>query len=77
MAKVNIKIEGIPYEVESGLTILEAAKTHFKTNDSLTLAQLRDLLNTSRKYSQAIIEYFDKIHITKKDGDIHYLDQGV
>ena len=27
MAKVNIKIEGIPYEVESGLTILEAAKT--------------------------------------------------
>ncbi len=26
MAKVNIKIEGIPFEVESGLTILEAAK---------------------------------------------------
>ena len=56
--------------------IVEAAKAHFETNDSLTLAQLRDLLNTSRKYSQAIIEYFDKIHITKKDGDIHYLDQG-
>ena len=26
MAKINIKIEGIPFEVESGLTILEAAK---------------------------------------------------
>ena len=26
MAKVNIKIEGIPYKVEEGLTILEAAK---------------------------------------------------
>ena len=26
MSKVNIKIEGIPFEVESGLTILEAAK---------------------------------------------------
>ena len=26
MAKVNIKIEGVPYEVEAGLTILEAAK---------------------------------------------------
>ena len=56
--------------------ICEAAKTHFETNDSLTLAQLRDLLNTSRKYSQAIIEYFDKLHITRKDGDVHYLDQG-
>ena len=26
MAKVNIKIEGIPYQVEAGMTILEAAK---------------------------------------------------
>ena len=57
-------------------TILQAARGHFDTNDSLTLAQLRDLLNTSRKYAQAIIEYFDKVHITKKDGDMHYLDQG-
>ena len=56
--------------------IAEAAKKHFQTNDSLTLAQLRDLLNTSRKYSQAIIEYFDKLHITRKEGDVHYLDQG-
>ena len=56
--------------------ILKAAQAHFENHDSLTLAQLRDLLQTSRKYSQAIIEYFDKVHITKKDGDIHYLDQG-
>ena len=26
MAKINIKIEGMPYQVEEGLTILEAAK---------------------------------------------------
>ena len=26
MAKINIKIEGVPYQVEEGLTILEAAK---------------------------------------------------
>ncbi len=57
-------------------SVLSAAKNHFAASDSLTLAQLRDLLNTSRKYAQAIIEYFDKIHITKKDGDVHYLDQG-
>ena len=56
--------------------ILQAAKVHFETNNSLTLAQLRDMLNTSRKYSQALVEYFDKIHITRKDGDVHYLDQG-
>ena len=26
MALINIKIEGVPYQVEEGLTILEAAK---------------------------------------------------
>ena len=56
--------------------ICERARVHFETEQTLTLAQLRDLLNTSRKYSQAIIEYFDKIHITRKDGDVHYLDRG-
>ena len=56
--------------------ILEVAKAHFQNHDTLTLAELRDLLQTSRKYAQAIIEYFDKLHITKKDGDIHFLDQG-
>ena len=56
--------------------IREAAKAHFEQSDSLTLAQLRDLLHTSRKYAQAIIEYFDKVHITRKDGDVHYLDKG-
>lgn len=56
--------------------ILEAARLHFAQNDSLTLAQLRDLLHTSRKYAQAIIEHFDKLHITRKEEDIHYLDQG-
>ena len=29
MAKINIKIEGVSYQVEEGLTILEAAKEVF------------------------------------------------
>ena len=27
MSRINIKIEGVPYEVEAGMTILEAAKS--------------------------------------------------
>ena len=52
------------------------AKAHFETNETLTLAQMRDLMHTSRKYAQAIVEYFDKVHITRKEGDVHYLHQG-
>lgn len=36
----------------------------------ITLARLRDILGTSRKYAQAILEYFDVIGYTKKDGDV-------
>ena len=56
--------------------ICRVAKEHFEQNETLTLAQLRDLLHTSRKYSQAIIEYFDKVRITRKDGDVQYLLEG-
>jgi len=54
----------------------ETAKEHFRSNDTLTLAEFRDLMGTSRKYSQAALEYFDKLRITRKDGDVHRLSQG-
>ncbi|NMM64560.1 selenocysteine-specific translation elongation factor [Clostridium sp. P21] len=38
-------------------------------NGSLTLAQLRDELNTSRKYAVALIEHFDSIKLTKRVED--------
>ncbi len=40
-----------------------------KTNGSLTLAELRDQLNTSRKYAMALIEHFDGIKLTKRVED--------
>ena len=43
---------------------------------SITLAEYRDLLNTSRKYTVALLEYFDKIKITKRDGDKRILLKG-
>ncbi|WML35673.1 selenocysteine-specific translation elongation factor [Clostridium sp. OS1-26] len=35
-------------------------------NGSITLAQLRDELDTSRKYAMALIEHFDSIKLTKR-----------
>ncbi|MCL4424709.1 MAG: selenocysteine-specific translation elongation factor [Firmicutes bacterium] len=36
---------------------------------SISLAQLRDRLNTSRKFAQALLEYFDGIRFTRRIGD--------
>jgi selenocysteine-specific elongation factor len=38
-------------------------------NDKITLAEVRDLFNTSRKYAQALLEHLDSIGITVRDGD--------
>lgn len=40
---------------------------------SITVAELRDVLNLSRKYATAILEYFDRIGLTKRDKDVHIL----
>ncbi|HZX21113.1 MAG TPA: SelB C-terminal domain-containing protein, partial [Clostridia bacterium] len=51
----------------------EDAKTRLKDyinkNGSITLPQFRDILNTSRKYAVALLEYFDNEKITKRAGD--------
>ncbi len=42
---------------------------------SVTIAELRDRLELSRKYAQAILEYFDKTGFTKRVEDRHVLAQ--
>jgi selenocysteine-specific elongation factor len=40
---------------------------------SVTIARLRDELGTSRKYAQALLEYFDARRLTRRQGDEHVL----
>ena len=39
----------------------------------VTLAQLRDELDTSRKFAQALLEHFDSEKVTIRRGDEHVL----
>ncbi len=54
-------------------TALEEAQKrlidHLESNGSVTLGDFRALLDTSRKYVIPLLEYFDQIKITKRDGD--------
>ncbi|HEY7126893.1 MAG TPA: selenocysteine-specific translation elongation factor [Ktedonobacterales bacterium] len=43
--------------------------THLREHGTITVAQARDLLNTSRKYMLAILEHFDERRITRRVGD--------
>ena len=39
----------------------------------ISLAETRDLFQTSRKYAQALLEHFDAVGVTIRDGDFRRL----
>ncbi|HZK57666.1 MAG TPA: selenocysteine-specific translation elongation factor [Clostridia bacterium] len=42
---------------------------YINKNGSITLSELRDILNTSRKYAIALLEYFDREKVTRRTDD--------
>ena len=50
--------------------IAKLIQQHFTANPTITVAQLRDLLGTSRKVALPLLEYYDLHKYTVRDGDI-------
>ena len=48
-------------------------QTHLVDGQGLTLSQIREILNTTRKYAVPYCEYLDKTGFTRRDGDQRYL----
>lgn len=53
--------------IEEGKRRLEE---YFKQEKELSLATIRDILNTTRKYALPLVEYYDRIHFTRRVGDM-------
>jgi selenocysteine-specific elongation factor len=68
-------------EIASGLHLDTDVETELRRRvgerladgSALTMAELRDLLGTTRKYAVPIGEYLDRIGLTKRDGDLRRL----
>jgi selenocysteine-specific elongation factor len=50
--------------------------SHIKVKGKITLAETRDMLNTSRKYAQALLEHLDQEKVTRRVGDERVLGTG-
>lgn len=69
--------EGILFKVNEECVLLteyyneakDRVTNFINENGSITVAEFRDMMDTSRKYSLAILEHFDGIKLTKRDGD--------
>ncbi|MFZ5878793.1 MAG: selenocysteine-specific translation elongation factor [Chloroflexota bacterium] len=51
-------------------------KAALAQNGQISLAEVRDLFDTSRKYAQALLEHLDAIGVTMRDGDFRKLRKG-
>ncbi|MDP2673999.1 MAG: selenocysteine-specific translation elongation factor [Dehalococcoidia bacterium] len=61
--------EGIVFAAEAYREMVERVVAHLGERRTVTLAQVRDLLGTSRKYAQALLEHMDEQRLTRRVGD--------
>jgi len=57
------------FSAEAYQEMKQAIINHLQHEGRITLAQVRDMFSTSRKYAQALLEHLDRKHITKRIGD--------
>jgi selenocysteine-specific elongation factor len=53
--------------------LVESIRATIQKNGSVTLAEARDILDTTRKYAQALLEHLDSTGVTIRDGDFRKL----
>jgi selenocysteine-specific elongation factor len=68
--------DGVAFAAEAYSEMVERVSAHIREQGSVTLAEVRDMLSTSRKYAQALLEHMDAEHVTRRVGDARVLRQG-
>ncbi len=61
--------EGVVFAASAYDEMVDRISSHMKAHGKVTLAQVRDMFGTSRKYAQALLEYLDEKKITRRVGD--------
>jgi selenocysteine-specific elongation factor len=66
--------EGILYSAEDFHKITDAVVGHIKSNGSVIVKDVKDLLGLTRKYTIPILERLDQNGVTRRDGDKRILN---
>ena len=66
MVKVS---DSVVFSTSAYNEMVEKVVAHIKVQRKVTLAEVRDLFRTSRKYAQAFMEHLDERKITRRIGD--------
>ena len=69
--------DGVAFAADAFGEMVDRVTSHLRDNGSVTLAQVRDMFGTSRKYAQALLEHMDAERITRRVGDERVLRKGL
>jgi selenocysteine-specific elongation factor len=61
--------DGIVFAATAYADMTDSVLEHIRTRGPITLAQVRDMFGTTRKYAQALLETMDRQHLTRRVGD--------
>jgi selenocysteine-specific elongation factor len=64
---------GVVFDPLAYREMLDRTVAHIGANGSVSLAEVRDLFGTSRKYAQAFLEHLDARRVTRRVGDLRVL----
>ena len=65
--------EGVVFLRESYEEMVDRLTERLQSEGEITVAQVRDMFNTSRKYALALMEHLDSIGLTYREGDARRL----
>jgi selenocysteine-specific elongation factor len=66
----------VVFRAEDHRAMVEKIRQALGEKGRMTLAEVRDLLGTSRKYVQALLEHLDASGLTVREGDFRKLKGG-
>ena len=69
-----LRIDGnLMFTQTNFLKLREKVSTHFSSQSEMSVSEFKELAHTSRKYAVPLLEYFDKLKITYRDGNTRKL----
>ncbi|GIK09920.1 MAG: selenocysteine-specific translation factor [Anaerolineaceae bacterium] len=73
MGELTAVSQEVVFRSKDYAAMTEKVKSSIAQNGQTTLAEVRDLLGTTRKYAQALLEHLDAVGVTVRDGDARRL----
>ncbi len=68
-AKVVRAGDGVTFDAATWARLQAQVVEHLQVNGNVTVAEVRDMQGTSRKYALAVLEHLDDLKITRRQGD--------